>query len=82
MTEQTTEQKPKKKIGKKIFIVIAFVLALLGIDHYTFSWVSGGVDVTVTDSALAASPTPEVSPADTSKPVMPPDTAKTDSVKK
>jgi len=61
MTEQTstpstpsTPEKSKISLKKKIFIVIAFVLGALGIDHYTFNYVSGGVnvEVTLTDSTI------------------------------
>ena len=66
--------KPKRNWGKKIFAAIALVLALLGIDHYTWHWVSGGVDVTVTDSTVVVAPA-----TDTAKAAVI-DTTKKDSV--
>lgn len=62
-----TETKPKKSIATKIFVVIAIVLGLLGIDHYTYHWVSGGVDVTVTDSTLVVAPSIDTTTVDTTK---------------
>ena len=59
MTEQTSTPTPETKtsIAKKFFIVVAFILGALGIDHYTFHYVSGGaeVEVTVTDSTITSS---------------------------
>ena len=63
----TETPKPKKSIAKKIFVVVAIVFSLLGIDHYTYHWVSGGVDVTVTDSTLVVSPIADTTAADTTK---------------
>lgn len=67
MTEQTP--KPKKSITKKIFIVIAFILALFGIDHFTYNFAGIGAEVTVTDSTIVVSPAPDTTAivADTTK---------------
>jgi hypothetical protein len=47
---------PKKPIFtvKNLFIAIAVVLGLFGLDHYTLNLVSGG-SVTVTDSTIVVS---------------------------
>jgi hypothetical protein len=47
---------PKKPMFtlKNLFIAIAFILGLLGLDHYTLNLVSGG-SVTVTDSTIVVS---------------------------
>jgi len=54
----TQEATPKKKmpIITKAFIVIAAILALLGIDHITFNIAKIGASVTVTGSALVVTP--------------------------
>lgn len=56
MTDTATMPAPKKS-NKKLFVIIAIILGALGIDHYTFHYVSGGVDVAVTiaDSTISAS---------------------------
>ena len=56
MTNQTETPKKKTSITKKIFIVIGFVLAILGIDHFTYNFAGIGASVTVTDSTLAVVP--------------------------
>jgi len=68
---------PKKPMFtvKNLFIAIAFILGLLGIDHYTANFVSGG-SVTVTDSTIVVSaPVVET-------PVVAVDTVKADTTKK
>lgn len=63
---------PKKPMFslKNLFYVIALVLGLFGLDHYTTNLVSGG-SVTVTDSTIVVSApvveTPTVSAVDTVK---------------
>ena len=57
MTEtQSTPEKPKSSLKKKLFYVIGIILGFLAIDHYTFNYVSGGVavEVTVTDSTIVS----------------------------
>ena len=80
-TENITPTAGKKKtsITKKIFVVIALVLGLLGIDHYTYNFAGIGASVTVTDSTLVVAPIVE---ADTAKNILPLDTAKKDTTKK
>lgn len=74
MTETTsTPEKPKSSITKKLFYVIAIILGLLGIDHFTYHYVSGGTDVevTVTDSTIISTAsvvaTPTVAVIDTAR---------------
>lgn len=78
MTDQTTPSKPKSSIAKKFFLAVGIIFALLGIDHFTYNFVSGGaeVEVTVTDSTIS------VTAADTSSATIAPvDTAKKDTAK-
>ena len=42
---------PKTPLLKTLFYIIATILGLLGLDHYTTNLVSGG-SVTVTDSTI------------------------------
>jgi len=58
----STEATPKKSIFtlKKLFILISFILGVLGIDHYTVNLVSGG-SITVNDSTIVVAATPTVS---------------------
>lgn len=67
---------PKKPIFtvKNLFYLVAVVLGLLGLDHYTTNFVSGG-SVTVTDSTIVVT-APVVEPL----PVT--DTIKIDTTKK
>lgn len=55
MTDTVTTPAPKKS-NKRLFVIIALILGALGIDHYTFHYVSGGADVVVTvnDSTISA----------------------------
>jgi hypothetical protein len=54
---QTTSAEPKKNpLMKKIFIGIGIIFGLLGIDHFSTKWVSGGATITVTDSTIVVSP--------------------------
>lgn len=46
----------KNKIIKKVFIAIAIILGFLGLDHFTYNWVSGGGAITVTDSSIVITP--------------------------
>lgn len=79
-TQPTETPKPSKKqlVIQRLFMAIALFLTFLGIDHYTFNWISGGATVTVTDSTIVVK---EVSPTDTTKPIYI-DTTKKDTVKK
>lgn len=66
MTEKTTKPAPKKSKKLTIFVIIALILSALGYDHYNWHYVSGGVDVTVTDSSIVVTPivdTTTVAPA-------------------
>jgi formate/nitrite transporter FocA (FNT family) len=67
-----------KSITKKIFIVVAFVFAILGIDHFTYNFAGIGASVTVTDSTIVVAPTPDTTTiADTTtRAIAPIDTAK------
>ena len=65
------------KKPKKLFILIGLVLALLGLDRYTFNWVSGGTTITVTDSSIIAAPIVDsVASASDSFPIAGSDTTK------
>ena len=70
MTDNTTQPTTPKKSYKKFFVLIALILGLLGIDHYTYHFVSGGVDVTVTDSTIVVT-----APIDTTITIAKVDTA-------
>ena len=79
-TTSTTANTPTPKSNfKKFFWIVALILGSLGIDHYTFHWVSGGADVTVTDSTIVITPI-----VDTPQVVAPfaVDTVKSDTTKK
>ena len=54
----TNTETPKKKnsITKKIFVVVAIVLGLLGVDHLTYNFAGIGASVTLTDSTLVVAP--------------------------
>jgi len=69
---------PKKPMFslKNLFYVIALVLGLFGIDHYTTNLVSGG-SVTVTDSTIVVS-----APVVETPTVVAIDTVKADTTKK
>lgn len=56
MSETVATPAPKKPMFslKNLFIAIAFILGLFGLDHYTTNFVSGG-SVTVTDSTIVVS---------------------------
>ena len=56
MTEQAEQPKPKKSITKKVFWIIAIVLGLFGIDHFTYNIAGIGASVTVTDSTIVVAP--------------------------
>ena len=77
-TSTSTPTSPKKSY-KNLFVVIAIILGALGIDHYTFHYVSGGVDVavTVTDSTIVAD-----THIDTTITIAKSDSAKADTTKK
>ena len=77
-TSTSTPTSPKKSY-KNLFVVIAIILGALGIDHYTFHYVSGGVDVavTVTDSTVVANAN-----VDTTITLVKADTTKADTTKK
>lgn len=73
----TNNETPKKPAGKKIFYVIALILGLLGIDHYTYHFASGGVDITLNDSTIAITPIKDSIKVDsTAKTPVAPDTIK------
>ena len=77
-TSTSTPTSPKKSY-KNLFVVIAIILGALGIDHYTFHYVSGGVDVavTVTDSTIVGNVN-----VDTTITIATSDSAKADTTKK
>jgi len=77
-TSTSSSASPKSNFTK-IFWIIGIVLGLLGIDHYTFNYVSGGVDVavTVTDSTIVAD-----THIDTTITIAKSDSAKADTTKK
>ena len=79
MTDTQSTPSPKSSLTKKFFWIVAIVLGALGIDHYTFHYVSGGVDVavTVTDSTVVAD-----THIDTTITIAKSDSAKADTTKK
>lgn len=60
---------PKQPMSpiKKFFWAVGIILALLGIDHYTYNFAGIGADVTVTDSTVVVAPAVTPAPADTTK---------------
>ena len=77
---QTTQPvKPKMSITKKIFIVIGFILAMFGVDHFTYNLAGIGADVTVTDSTIVVAPSPDTTVE--VAPVVAIDTTKKDTAK-
>lgn len=79
-TSTSTPESPKQSSWKKKFFwIVAIVLGALGIDHYTFHYVSGGVDVavTVTDSTVVATAN-----VDTTITLVTADSTKVDTTKK
>jgi len=61
----TTTTPPKRNYTKMVFMAIGFVLALLGTDHYTTQWISGGAEITVTDKNIVISPIDTIIKKDT-----------------
>lgn len=81
MTNETSTQNstPKKtSIIKKIFLVVGFILALLGVDYLTYNFAGIGAEVTLTDSTLVV--TPSVDSIVASTPIVG-DTTKADTTK-
>ena len=62
MTNETETPKPKKSIAKKVFWIIAIVLGLFGIDHFTYNFAGIGASVTVTDSTVVVAPIVDTTP--------------------
>lgn len=80
MSEEKVETKESKKSMftlKNLFYLIALILGLCGIDHYTTTLISGG-SVTVTDSTIVVAAPAAVTLTTT----VAVDSAKVDTIKK
>ena len=77
---QSTPSTPKKSF-KKFFWIVAIILGLFGLDHYTYNFVGIGAEVTVTDSSIMVTPSVDTV---VTVPVAPAvvDTTKADTTKK
>lgn len=78
MTDTATTPAPKKSNKKTLFVVIALVLSFFGYKQYTAHLI-WGADVTVTDTSISVTATPEIA-ADSIKVVVPVDTTKKDTI--
>ena len=59
MTDTNTTQqpeKPKMSLTKKAIYALIAIVGLLLADHWSTNFVSGGADVTVTDSTIVVTP--------------------------
>ena len=56
MTDTVASTPAPKKSKKNLFILIAFILTILGIDNYHTHFFFG-TDITVTDSTIVVTPT-------------------------